>query len=398
MQRVVSIHLNGTTYQLEETGYNNLFEYLDARETQLNDDPDRSQKMADLEHAVAEKIQSTLTPTKTIVTSSDIDRILLEFGPLPSFDAPPGGASSSQQNSQSPSQNSDATSTHAAYTNRRLYQVREGAMISGVCVGLSEYLHIDVTLLRILFVIFALVSAGWGVLVYGLLMFILPHVATRAEAAAGRSTGSHQWTWNNGWAWDKYGWPSNRPDPQPQPAGQAASSSTSSTPTSAASTAPPPPPTDWRAARQDWRDQRRAWREQRRAARMAYHAWSPWSTISMIVVLMFAFFWLSFWTRGHFFFGWPFFWGFPHWIGIVFFFLLLRLVFMPFRAARWYGYGYGPYGPYPPPHYAWLSMWNGLAWFLVIIFIVWFAYHYVPEVHDMIREFQTSWGDGSFHV
>jgi hypothetical protein len=42
-------------------------------------------------------------------------------------------------------------------------------------------------------------------------------------------------------------------------------------------------------------------------------------------------------------------------------------------------------------------MWNGLAWFLVIIFGVWLAYHYIPEVHDIIREFQTSWNDG-FHV
>jgi hypothetical protein len=43
-------------------------------------------------------------------------------------------------------------------------------------------------------------------------------------------------------------------------------------------------------------------------------------------------------------------------------------------------------------------MWNGLAWFLVIIFAVWFAYHYIPEVHDAIRDFQLSWTDSSFHV
>ena len=92
--------------------------------------------------------------------------------------------------------------------------------------------------------------------------------------------------------------------------------------------------------------------------------------MSMIIFLMFGFFWLSFWTRGHF--------------------------FMPFRPWR-YGYGYGPYGPYAHPAHAWVSMWNGLAWFFVIIFGVWLAYHYIPEVHDMIREFQTSWNDG-FHV
>jgi len=104
---------------------------------------------------------------------------------------------------------------------------------------------------------------------------------------------------------------------------------------------------------------------------------------------MAGFFWLSFWTRGHFFFGWPFFWGFPHWIGIVFFFLIMRMIFMPFRMAR---YGYGPYG-YTHPHYAWASMWNGFAWFMMMIFVVWLAYHYVPEFHNMVRDFQTTWRD-----
>ena len=40
------------------------------------------------------------------------------------------------------------------------------------------------------------------------------------------------------------------------------------------------------------------------------------------------------WTYGGFFFGWPYFWGFPHWIGIVVFFMVLRMIFMPFRMAR----------------------------------------------------------------
>ena len=39
-------------------------------------------------------------------------------------------------------------------------------MISGVCVGLSEFAHIDVTIIRILFVIFALLPfvtvMGWA--------------------------------------------------------------------------------------------------------------------------------------------------------------------------------------------------------------------------------------------
>ena len=397
MQRVVSIHLNGNTYQLEESGYNSLFAYLDARETQLKDDPDRVQKMADLEREVAEKILACLTATKSVVTSSEIDRIILEFGPMPAAAPAPAASSSSGQSSSSRS-----TASGSGYSHRHLYQIREGAMISGVCVGLSEYLHIDVTLLRILFVIFALVSSGWGILAYGLLMFILPNVATRADAASGTAVGTHRWPWDNGWPWDRHGWPWDRPTPS-QPQAPPSPPPPQSPPS--ASQAPPDPHQasrdrrdEWRSQRQEWREQRREWREQRRAARVDYHPWPVWGTMSMIVFLMFGFFWLSFWTRGHFFFGWPFFWGFPHWIGIIIFFMLLRLVFMPFRPWRYgYGYGYGPYGPYAHPAHAWVSMWNGLAWFLVIIFGVWLAYHYIPEVHDMIREFQTSWNDG-WHV
>lgn len=387
MQRVVSINLNGNAYQIEENGYNALFAFLDATDAALKDDPDRAQKLADIERLVADKCEACLGPHKTVVTSAEIDRIVLELNPAAAGPAAASSSASSNTSSASsttsPNQTSpNPTSPHPS-THRRLFQIRDGAMISGVCVGLSEFLHIDVTLIRILFVIFALASSGWGILAYGVLMFVIPKVDTRAEASGGAATGTvppHSWPWDNGWPWDKHGWPW---DPQKAPPAQGQAQ------------APQAPPD----TRQAWRDERRAWRDERRAARMA-HGPSPFGTMTMIVFLMMGFFWLSFWTRGHFFFGWPFFWGFPHWFGIIIFLMVIRLVFMPFRMARWHGYGaYGsPYGPYAHPHYAWVSMWNGLMWFGVMIFLVWAAYHYIPEVHDAIHSFQTSWYDGSFHV
>ncbi len=361
MQRVVSINLNGNAYQVEENGYNALFAYLDSFEASLKDSPDRAQKLADLERSVAEKCQTYLSAGKTVITSAEIDRILSELEPAPS---PPAGAPGSTDAPKT------APSDSRQSGHRRLYQVREGAMISGVCVGLSEFLHLDVTLIRILFVVFALVTSGWGILAYGVLMFVVPRVDTRAEASDASTSGSvppHRWPWDDGWPWDY------RHEERPAARDQRQ---------------------ELRDRRQEQRAQRREWREQRRMARAA-HPGSAFGTIMMIVCLMFAFFWLSFWTRGHFFFGWPFFWGFPHWIGIIFFLLMLRLIFMPFRVARWYGYG--PYAPYPHPGYAWAAMWNGLTWFLVMIFAVWLAFHYIPEVHDLIRDFQTSWRD-DFHV
>ena len=381
MQRLVSINLNGNAYQLEENGYNALFAYLDATDAAFKDSPDRAQKLDDLERIAAEKCQACLGPHKTVVTAAEIDRLLLELGPVPGAPAAPRAASSSSNSSNTSNTTSPNQAAPNPASHRRLFQIRNGAMISGVCVGLSEFLHVDVTIIRILFVVFALATAGWGMLAYGVLMFVVPRVDTRADASGGAATGTippHHWPWDDGWPWDKHGWPwDNHGWPWDQPKTQ-----------SQTQTPPPSPPPTARDARQDWRDQRRA-------ARMAYHP-HPFGTMTMIIFLMFGFFWLSFWTRGHFFFGWPFFWGFPHWIGIIFFFMMLRLIFMPFRWARWHAYG--PYGPYAHPHYAWVSMWNGLMWFAFMIFAVWAAYHYIPEVHDFLRDFQTSWHDGTFHV
>ena len=47
---------------------------------------------------------------------------------------------------------------------RRLQRARTGKRIAGVCAGLSAYTGIDVTLIRVGFVIFAL--TGIGELVY----------------------------------------------------------------------------------------------------------------------------------------------------------------------------------------------------------------------------------------
>jgi phage shock protein PspC (stress-responsive transcriptional regulator) len=56
---------------------------------------------------------------------------------------------------------------------RRLQRPRDGRMIAGVAAGIAEHLRIDVTLVRVLFVLAALLNL-LGVLVYGLLWILVP--------------------------------------------------------------------------------------------------------------------------------------------------------------------------------------------------------------------------------
>ncbi len=55
---------------------------------------------------------------------------------------------------------------------RRLERARDGKRLAGVCAGLSAYTGIDVTLIRIAFIIFAV--TGIGELVYILLWIFAP--------------------------------------------------------------------------------------------------------------------------------------------------------------------------------------------------------------------------------
>ena len=65
---------------------------------------------------------------------------------------------------------------------RRLTRVREGQMIAGVCTGMAAFSEIRVDWVRTIFVLAALVTAGFFVVVYIAMAFILP-VVEAPEAA-----------------------------------------------------------------------------------------------------------------------------------------------------------------------------------------------------------------------
>ena len=58
-------------------------------------------------------------------------------------------------------------------TQRRLYRSTTQKMIAGVCGGWAEYLDVDVTLVRLVFVGLALLG-GPGILLYIILWIITP--------------------------------------------------------------------------------------------------------------------------------------------------------------------------------------------------------------------------------
>jgi phage shock protein PspC (stress-responsive transcriptional regulator) len=162
MNKVVTINLAGRAYQLEEAAHNALSSYLDEARDKLAADPDRDEIMADLELAVAQKCEQHLTKSKNVVTTADAKAIIEAMGPVEPA-------------------NDDADTDSPP---KRLYLIKEGSMIAGVCNGLAAYLNIDVTVIRVLFVALTFLTSGGWILAYFIMMVAVPQAKTPEELAA----------------------------------------------------------------------------------------------------------------------------------------------------------------------------------------------------------------------
>ena len=56
---------------------------------------------------------------------------------------------------------------------RKLYRIREGKRLAGVCGGIAEYFNLDPTLIRIIWALIAW-FAGAGIILYIICAFVMP--------------------------------------------------------------------------------------------------------------------------------------------------------------------------------------------------------------------------------
>ncbi|HUL53136.1 MAG TPA: hypothetical protein VLT83_06975, partial [Opitutaceae bacterium] len=81
MNKVITINLHGSAFQLEEAGYEALRTYLDGAARNLEGNPDRDEIIADIEQAIADKCRAVLGAYKNVVVAPEVSQIIAEMGP-----------------------------------------------------------------------------------------------------------------------------------------------------------------------------------------------------------------------------------------------------------------------------------------------------------------------------
>ena len=356
MQKVITINLNGNAYQVEESGFAALVGYLDGAQRQLKDNPDRAEIVADLEQAIAEKCRRFLGPHKSVVTDAEVDQIIKEMGPVDG--AAEGGAAGSGAKAGTGGP-------------KRLYLIREGAMLAGVCNGFAAYLHVDPTIVRVVFVLLAIVTKGVFVFVYVVMAIVIPAANTPEERAAASGE-----TFNAQELIDRA---------KKQYAAKFKGAG---------------PAGDWRRQQRQWRRQfRRTMRSQRwgfaataAPAPVGYAARIVAGFMVPVLSLVSAvFFWscvyavLSLVTM-HEAFGVPLPEDVPLWAGVLILVLVYQSVAWPLHTAR-----RASYQALGGPHHAAVAALDGILSVAVAILVVWLGYYYVPEVRELLRSLPEAW-------
>jgi len=377
MNTVIIVNLNGNAFHIEEPGYEALRAYLDGASAQLKDNQDKSEIVADLEQAIADKCAHYLRPHKNVLTVAEIDSILKEMGPVQSEGGGTGPAPDA-----APRQGSAGGEPAAP---RRLYQIREGAMLSGVCSGIAAYLNVDVTVIRIAFVVLALLTGGLWVIAYVVMMLVIPFAHTDEERAAAAGTPfnaqevidrakKHYSEFKNDREWRRH----------------------------------------WRQQRREWR---RQWRDgaywwahnlQRNVRQFSVQTGYFAQLFAGLMIPLFALLSIAAFclfivalvtlsTSGTLF-GWSLLSSMPLWVALVLLCFVFAMITSPLRHARRALYMHR--GGY---HQECFSAWDSIFSLALLAVAGWFAYTHVPQVHDFFQHFpenvQTMWNNvlNSFH-
>lgn len=170
----VTVRMKGAdSIPFESAAYERLERYLAESRELLEGDPDPQEILSDLERAIAERCSARLTAIHHIVTLDELETALNEIGSVQVA----GNASGIEPPPGRPSP--------AAGTGRRLEQVSEGAIVSGVCLGFARYFGFDVTLLRVVAVVLLFVTGGGMIPVYAALMLLMPYAPLQPGAKIG---------------------------------------------------------------------------------------------------------------------------------------------------------------------------------------------------------------------
>jgi phage shock protein PspC (stress-responsive transcriptional regulator) len=165
MKQVIHINYQGRIVPIEVSAFELLKAYKESLERHFKDENGKEEIINDIEDRIGELFQERLQAGTHCITDADVNAIVTSMGKPEEFDV--------KEEDETKSVNNEDVLQNKG---KRLYRSEQQKIIGGVCAGLSNYLNIDVNIVRVIFAVMFLIF-GFGLIVYLVLWAIVPNSA-----------------------------------------------------------------------------------------------------------------------------------------------------------------------------------------------------------------------------
>jgi phage shock protein PspC (stress-responsive transcriptional regulator) len=166
MKKALKINLSGQIFHIDEDAYDKLKVYLDTISRHFSNAQESKEILSDIEARIAELFTEKINDGSQVISIKLVEEIIEIMGRPEEIvtDEEPVEDRSYRSRSQ-----------------RRLYRDPENAVIGGVCTGLGAYFNIDTAIVRIVFVVLAIMGVGFSIPLYLVLWIAVPKARTATE-------------------------------------------------------------------------------------------------------------------------------------------------------------------------------------------------------------------------
>lgn len=166
MNKTISISLAGFSFIIEEQAYEKLNKYLQALRNSLEKD-EADEVMYDIEIRIAEIFRENLDK-REVVNSDDVEKVIAQLG------TPEAIEGQSEENL--------GQETSQEKPRKELFRDMKRGKIAGVCAGLAQYFGMDISLMRIIWILVFIFTVGFvSVVAYVILWVVLPEAETASD-------------------------------------------------------------------------------------------------------------------------------------------------------------------------------------------------------------------------
>jgi phage shock protein PspC (stress-responsive transcriptional regulator) len=174
MKKTINVAIGGCSFTIDEDAYNTLNEYLERFKGALDSSSSSADVMDELEGRIADLIKAKLGG-REVVDMKIAQEVVAQLG------YPQGYRPSEADNAGGNARDEyHYSGTDGERPVRKLFRDPDDKRLAGVCSGLALFLGVDVTLIRIIFIV-AFICGSAGLWIYLVIWIAAPEARTAAE-------------------------------------------------------------------------------------------------------------------------------------------------------------------------------------------------------------------------